>query len=363
MAVSRLDKVCVLPDRPLREAMRVMDEAGLGIVLVTDEVRNLLGTVTDGDIRRAILANADLDVSAGRFVKEKHNPVYPEPISAAVGTDHRSLLRLMRERTLHHLPLLDAEGRVVDLITLDDLIAPPEPPMKAVIMAGGLGKRLRPLTETTPKPLLPVGGRPLLARTLDRLRDAGIRDVSLSMFYKPDKFIEHFKNGEDYGVHLQYIHEERPLGTAGALGLLDVPDEPLLVINGDIVTNVDFSAMLKFHRAHDAVLTIAVRKYEFSVPYGVVECDGIRVKTLIEKPVYSSFVNAGIYLLEPTVFEFIPRPTPNGGRLDMTDLICRLIEDGLVVVGFPIHEYWLDVGQIADYDRANSDAREGHLIV
>ena len=355
----QIERIYVLPDRPMREAMRVMDEAALGIVLVTDAARSLLGTITDGDIRRAILGEQDLDVTAGKFIEQKHNAVYPKPISAPAGTDRRSLLRLMQEQTLHQLPLIDADGHVVDLVTLDDLIEPQSPPMSAVIMAGGLGTRLRPLTDTTPKPMLTLGGRPLLEHTLAKLRDAGIYHVSISTFFEAEKVVEYFRDGREFGVKLHYLSEEHPMGTAGALGLLEVPDEPLLVINGDILTNVDFCAMLKFHCDHGAMLTVSVRQYKFSVPYGVIECDGVRVRGVTEKPVYNSFVNAGIYLLEPSVFDHIPRSIPEDKRFDMTDLIGRLIEDGKVVVGFPIHEYWLDIGQSADYERAESDVRDG----
>jgi len=346
---------------PLRDAIQALDAGGLGIILVTGEGRRLLGTITDGDIRRAILAGRSLELTAGEFLAEKHNPVYPEPVSAPVGTRRAALLRLMRQRTIQHLPLLDAAGGVADLVTLNDLIPDRSQPLQAVIMAGGLGTRLRPLTDDTPKPMLPVGGRPLLERTVARLREAGVRQVSVSTFFRADKVAEHFKDGSEFGVAVEYVCEDRPLGTAGALGRMPAPTAPLLVMNGDILTTVDFRAMHEFHREHDAVMTVGVRKYDFSVPYGVIECDGVNVRSLTEKPTYSSFVNAGIYLLEPLAFQYVPKDLPAGETFNMTDLIYRLLEAGHAVVSFPIHEYWLDIGQPADYERAQDDAHSGRL--
>ncbi|MCC6639780.1 MAG: nucleotidyltransferase family protein [Deltaproteobacteria bacterium] len=361
MTTSRVEQACIPPAMPLRDAIRTLDAGGLGIVLVTGEGRRLLGTITDGDVRRAILAGRSLDLTAGEFLAEKHNPVYPQPVSAPAGTKRPALLRLMRQRTIQHLPLIDSEGGVADLVTLNDLIPDRPQSLQAVIMAGGLGTRLRPLTDDTPKPMLPVGGRPLLERTVARLRDAGVRQVSVSTFFRADKVQGHFKDGSEFGVDLEYVCEDRPLGTAGALSRIPVPTAPLLVMNGDILTTVDFRAMHEFHREHEAVMTVGVRKYDFSVPYGVVECDGVNVRSLAEKPTYSSFVNAGIYLLEPLAFRYVPKDIPVGEKFNMTDLITRLLEAGHAVVSFPIHEYWLDIGQPADYERAQDDADSGRL--
>lgn len=361
MTASRVEQTCIRPGVPIRDAIRTLDTGGVGIVLVIDEQRRLLGTITDGDIRRALLGGRSLDVTAGEFLRQKQNPVYPEPVSAPAGSTRSALLRLMRRRTIQHLPLIDAEGRVTDLVTLNDLIPERSQPLQAVIMAGGLGTRLRPLTDDTPKPMLPVGGRPLLERTVARLREAGVRRVSVSTFFRAEKVLEHFKDGSDFGVDLEYVCEDRPLGTAGALTRIPVPSAPLLVMNGDILTNVDFRAMHEFHREHDAVMTVGVRKYDFSVPYGVIECDGVNVRSLVEKPTYSSFVNAGIYLLDPMAFRYVPKHIASDAKFNMTDLICSLIEAGHAVVSFPIHEYWLDIGQPGDYEQAKDDADSGRL--
>ena len=224
-------------------------------------------------------------------------------------------------------------------------------------MAGGLGTRLMPLTEDLPKPMLPVGGRPLMEHIIEQLQQAGIRRVHVSTHYKPEKIIEHFGDGQAFGVDLNYVNEDLPLGTGGALGLISPPSETQLVINGDILTQIDFGAMLAFHQDNAASLTMAVRRYELQVPYGVIECDGARVTSLKEKPQVGVLVNAGVYLLEPSVYEFIPR----GRSFNMTDLIWWLLDAGRTVISFPIREYWLDVGQHGDYAQAQDDMKNGKV--
>jgi NDP-sugar pyrophosphorylase family protein len=231
------------------------------------------------------------------------------------------------------------------------------PLMRAVIMAGGYGTRLMPLTNQLPKPMLPVGDRPLLEIIVDQLREAGIRQVNVATHYKSEAISDHFKNGEDFGVDIRYVREDQPLGTAGALSLLEESDDPLLVINGDILTRVDFRALLDFHREHQAELTIGVREYEFRVPYGVIDTDGVNVKGISEKPVVRQFINAGIYLLNPAVRKMIP----NGQPYDIPELIQLLIDNGRCVVCFPIREYWLDIGKSDDYNQAKMDMASGRF--
>ncbi|MBZ0171743.1 MAG: nucleotidyltransferase family protein [Phycisphaerales bacterium] len=353
-----LARACVRPETPIREAIARMDSGGVGIALVTDSERRLLGTLTDGDIRRAILAGHGLDTDVGTFLADKNNPVYPEPVWMDAGAGPERMLRVMQERRIRHLPLLDESRRVVDLALLEDLLPDQaSEPLTAVVMAGGLGSRLRPLTADTPKPMLDVGGRPLLERTIERLRGAGVHDVVVSTRYKAEVVEEHFDDGSRFGVNVKYLTEGRPLGTAGSLRLMDRPPATMLVINGDVLTSVDFRAMRRFHADHGATLTVGVRKYEFSVPYGVVDCDGVHVSGLREKPTYTSFVNAGVYLLEPEAFDRLGEI--DGEPFNMTDLIGRLVESGENVVSFPIHEYWMDIGQHEDYDKAQRDVAAG----
>lgn len=353
--ITDLSILCIAPDSSIRQAIACIDRNQSGIVLVTDEVGQLLGTITDGDVRRAMLAGQSLEVPVSELLARKANSPYPHPVTAPLHTEPTALLRLMQERFVRQVPLLDLEGHVAGLVTLDELLPEQVLPLQAVIMAGGFGTRLRPLTEDLPKPMLPMGDRPLMEYTVEQLRRAGIRQVNITTHYMPEKIIEHFGDGHDFGIEVNYVAEDRPLGTAGALGLIQPPQEPLLVINGDILTQVDFRAMLTYHQEHQAMLTVAVRKYDLNVPYGVIESDGALVRGLVEKPLLSFFVNAGIYLLEPTVHRYIPQ----GQRFDMTDLIQRLLDENHPVASFPIREYWLDIGQHVDYEQAQEDIKKG----
>ena len=349
--------LCVAPNATIRQAVACIDRGQCGVALVVDESNRLVGTITDGDVRRAMLASIVLEDSVEQLLASKSNIAYTAPVVALVGTPPDRLLQIMKERSVRQIPLLDTAGRVEDLATLDELAPREGLPVQAVIMAGGFGTRLRPLTEDLPKPMLPVNGRPVMERIVDQLREVGIRHVNVTTHYKPEKIIEHFGDGHAFGVELNYVNEDRPLGTGGALGLMPQPQEPLLVINGDILTQVDFGAMLAFHQENHALMTIAVRRYDVQVPYGVIECEGSRVRHLSEKPRLGFLVNAGIYLLEPAVFGFMPQ----GQHFNMTDLIQWLLDADRVVASFPIHEYWLDIGQHADYAQAQSDSESGKI--
>lgn len=343
----------VSPETSIRDAIAKMDVTRAGIVLVVDSAGRLLGTVTDGDVRRAILADVSLDQAVSVLLARKASTPFAKPITAPAGTDRSTLLNILREHSILHLPLVDGEQRVVDLVKLDEFVTEGPLSLQAVIMAGGFGSRLRPLTEELPKPMLPVGDRPLMEIIVQQLRGAGIKHVNMAVHHGSEKISAHFGNGKAFGVDITYAMEDRPLGTAGALGLIEPPNETTLVINGDILTQMDFRAMLYYHQEHRADLTVAVHRWDFQVPYGVVECDGATVRGLTEKPQLKFFVNAGIYLLEPATYRYIP----NGEPYDMTDLIACLLEEGRPVVAFPVREYWLDVGQHADYQRALEDVK------
>lgn len=349
--------VCLPPTATIREAIATIDRNQRGIVLVTDAERHLLGTITDGDIRRAILHGSTLETAVTAILQMKARVSPTAPVTAAIPTERAQLLHLMQTHRVHQIPLLDGEGKVGGLVTMDDLVPNHAAPTQAVIMAGGFGRRLYPLTETVPKPMLQVGDRPIMERLIGQLREAGIQRVSVTTHFQPEKITEYFGDGEAFGVQLHYVTEERPLGTAGALSLLEASTEPLLVVNGDVLTGTDFRALLAYHREHRADLTVAVRQYDMTVPYGVIECEGERVTNVREKPVTTVFVNAGIYLLEPGAH----RAIPTGERFDMTDLIHRLLAAGRCVISFPILEYWLDIGQQADFRQAQEDLRNGKV--
>ena len=339
----------VSPETRLRDVVACIDRNAKGIALVVDAERRLLFTMTDGDLRRAVLHGLDLEMSAGAWAALTLGPTHA-PVTAPHGTSRVELLKLMTALTFRHVPLLDSDGRVVDLALLSDVVAEAFP-QHAVVMAGGLGTRLRPLTADLPKPMLPVGDRPLMEHILQQLHESGIRHVSITTHYKPETIVEHFGNGAAFGVELNYVHEDRPLGTAGALGLLPPWNSPLLVINGDILTRVNHQSMLVFHQENRAMVTVGVRQYDVQVPYGVLETAGLDVRAVSEKPTLSFFVNAGVYLLEPVVQQYLAP----GQRADMTDLLGRLLAEKHRVICFPISEYWLDIGRHADYEKAQAE--------
>jgi dTDP-glucose pyrophosphorylase len=336
----------VNPTATLRECIQAIDIGAKGIALVVGDDGRLIATITDGDIRRALLAGSGLDQSLEKLVREKQR----NPIAAAVDTPEDQLVRIMTEGTVRHLPLVDGDDKVVGIALLDELVREYELPIRAVVMAGGLGLRLRPLTETVPKPLLPVGERPLLEILVDQLRDSGIRQINITTHYLGESIREHIGDGERFGVNVEYVDEKEPLGTAGALSLIE-SNEPLLVVNGDILTRVDFRAMLRFHQKHEADMTVGVRQQTFDVPFGVVHTQGTQVDAFEEKPSASYLVNTGIYLLESHVRKLVPADSPS----DMPSLISAVMENGGRVSAFPIHEYWTDIGRMDDYAKAQAD--------
>jgi dTDP-glucose pyrophosphorylase/CBS domain-containing protein len=349
-AAERLARVAISPDTSLTDAIGVLDKAGTGALVLCAEGRILCGVLTDGDIRRAILQGKSMLAPCIDIASQ-------EPVSAPHKIRASEALELMNKRDIHHLPLVDEHNHVVDLVLRKDLVPEFRPDLSAVIMAGGYGKRLLPLTETVPKPMLPVGDRPLLELAIEQLRRCGIRDINLTTHYLPESIVNHFQDGARFGVALNYFKEEHPLGTAGGLKQMNRPNDTFLVINGDILTGAPFQEMLLYHRKHRAIMTVGLRKYDVQVPFGVVECDDVRITGLREKPSLNFMINAGTYLLEPAAYDYIP----DGQRFDMTDLVQRLIGDGLTVVGFPIMEYWLDVGRHEDYEKAKADVLKGRI--
>jgi dTDP-glucose pyrophosphorylase len=362
---ARFEQLMVAPTASIRMAIAQVDAGAIEIALVVDEQRRLLGTVTDGDVRRALLAGAELD-----------DPIVPivhrDPVTAAAGTDVRTLLGLMRSRDVDQVPLLE-DSRVTDIAFLRDLLNtanvlaggdPDDPPVPSddslalpdhpvVLMAGGLGERLRPLTEQTPKPMLQVGGRPLLETVLEQVREAGFSRVLIAVNYRAQAIEEHFGDGSSLGMDIAYLREDRPLGSAGALRLAGTElDRPFVVMNADLLTSVKLGALMRFHHEERNLVTVGVRRYVLDVPYGVVELDGTRLAKLSEKPRMSFFVNAGLYAVDPGAVSLMPG-LPE--RFDMTDLVEAALRAQARVGGFPVREYWLDVGQLADYDRAEQD--------
>jgi dTDP-glucose pyrophosphorylase/CBS domain-containing protein len=350
-AIARLARVVVLPQVSIAEAIGLLDKSGVGILLVCEAERQLLGTISDGDIRRAILRGTPMNSPCVQ-IANTHPAVAVGQVSSV---EALHIMNHGKSFIVHHLPIVSSEGQVEGLLLRSDFTQIEDAGLSAVIMAGGAGTRLRPLTNDLPKPMLPVGDRPLMALILAQMRRAGIRRVNVTTHYMAEKIKEYFGDGQSYEMDIRYVTEDRPLGTAGGLSLMEPPTEPLLVINGDILTRIDFRAMLEFHRNHQAAMTVAVRQYDVQVPYGVFDCDGPYVKRIEEKPRLNYLVNAGVYLLEPAAYQYIPA----GQQFDMTDLIQRLLDEGRPVVSFPVIEYWLDIGQHADYEQAQRDVQNG----
>lgn len=344
-AIQKRDwRKALLPgDSTLQQAIQSLDCSGLQIVLVVSPGDTLLGTLTDGDIRRGLLRGLDMKSSINSIVQ--HSPLV---VPAQMGRE--VVLQLMQTNKFHQLPIVDEHRRVVGLHLWDELIAPGERSNLMVIMAGGRGVRLRPLTENCPKPLLPVNGKPMLEHIIERARLEGFQRFVLAVHYLSHMIEEHFGDGSRWHVQIDYLHEEMPLGTAGALGLLKPrPGSALLVTNGDVLTDIRYSELLDFHQRNGAAATMAVRLHEWQHPFGVVRTKGVDIVGFEEKPVTRSHINAGIYVLEPTALDAINEREP----CDMPTLFSRLQERGARTIVYPMHEPWLDVGRPGDYDAAN----------
>lgn len=334
-------------DASLEQAIEVLDKAALRIALIVDNDNNLLGTLTDGDLRRALLKHLPMDTPVKRIMN-------PNPRTAGQDWTSSRILALMEDQELLQLPLVDNEGKLVGLANLHDLLNNHRHDNPVFLMAGGFGTRLRPLTNNCPKPMLKVGDKPILEQILLNFVEAGFHRFYVSTHYMPEVIRDYFGNGEQWGVSIEYVHEDEPLGTGGALGLLphDEIDQPLFMMNGDLLTSLNLHSFLEFHEKHSGIATMCVREYEHQVPYGVITSEGTKVKSMVEKPIHRFFVNAGIYLLDPALVKSV-KP---GTRIDMPTLLEQKIEVGEAVNMFPIHEYWLDIGRMDDYNRANTEA-------
>ena len=334
-------------NQSIREALEQLNLVPEGLVLfVLDGHKRLVGTLTDGDVRRGLLAGKGIE----------------EPISEIMHRNFRYLrqnsfslqeVENLRRQRIHLVPLLDDEGQLVQLLNLRELKS--VLPLVAVIIAGGRGERLKPHTNTTPKPLLKVGDKPILEHTLDRLAAFGVQEVHIAIKYLGQQIKEYFGNGLSKGLHIRYLEEEEPLGTIGALSLLEeVPYPHVLLMNSDLLTNIDFQEFYKFHEAEGAGVTVASVPYAVTVPYAVLETEGPhKVKALQEKPTYTYYANAGIYLIRRELLQQLEK----GTFFNAPDFIEILLQQGHKVAAFPIHGYWLDIGKPQDYAKAQEDVK------
>ena len=347
-ATKNWESTLVDPDTSLGDAISTLDQSALRIALVVDAQRCLLGTLTDGDVRRALLRHLPLTIPV-------RDVMCTTPQAAQLDWTRERILMVMESRQLLHLPIVDGDGRVIGLETLHGLLTQRLQNNPVLLMAGGLGTRLHPLTYDCPKPLLKVGDKPILELILEGFVNAGFHRFFISTHYLSEMIREHFGDGQRWGVNIRYINETEQLGTAGALGLLPASeiDLPLFVMNGDLLTTLNYSNLLDFHQANACTATVCVREYDYQVPYGVIQNEGHRIVGIVEKPVQHYFVNAGIYLLSP---ELVKSVQP-GTRIDMPTLLEKAIDGGKTVSMFPLHEYWLDIGRMEDFQRAQQEVR------
>lgn len=330
----------------LMEAMEAINSGGHAIAFVTAERGKVVGTLTDGDVRRAILAGASLTT---RCLRKTMNRRFA---FASPRTPRVEVLDMMRARGINQVPVLDRTGRLVSLHLMHDLIGGAERPNWAVIMAGGKGERLRPLTLTVPKPMLPVAGRPILERLVLHLVGAGIRRIFISVNYLAEVIEKHFRDGERFGCRIEYLREATPLGTGGALSLLpERPRDPVLTLNGDLVTQVDVSRMLEAHAAGRFAVTVGTRSHEVHVPFGVVTAKGGRLVALQEKPSERVLINAGVYVVSPRAARLVPK----GRDYPITALVESCLRRRWPVGAFFIEEDWVDVGRPDELRKARGD--------
>lgn len=348
--MKNFKNILVRPEASTLDAMKVIESQGLQIALVVNERGQLMGTITDGDIRRSIISGIPLTDSCQKVMNKNY-------ASVTVQHSRKDILALMQKRKITRIPVLDADQCVVDLKLLDELIEVPKTkPNTVVLMAGGLGSRLGELTTHTPKPMLKVGSKPILEIILDNFIEHGFTSFYLSVNFKAEVIEDYFGNGEKWKVDIRYLREKQKMGTAGSLSLLNVANtEPIIVMNGDLLTKVNFSRLIEQHEKSGAMATMCVRQYDFQVPYGVVEVEKYMIKNIIEKPVHSFFVNAGVYVLDPSCLKQIP----SDEAYDMPHLFDQLIKNKQKADVFPIHEYWLDVGRKDDFEKAKDEYPTG----
>lgn len=341
----RWQNILISADNTIREALAAINDEALRIALVVDDDQKLLGIVTDGDIRRGLLNGANLEDKVDSVIN-------PNFISADAESSRDSLIELMKQNDVLTIPLL-SNGVVVGLETLRHALERPRYENPVFLMAGGLGTRLMPLTETCPKPMLYVGEKPILEIVIQSFIKAGFYNFYIATHFMEEQIRSHFGDGDKWNASIQYIHEEEPLGTGGALGLLpdDMPEVPLILMNGDILTKVDFERLLNFHIENGAAATMCVREYDYQIPFGVINGEDGNIITMVEKPTYQYFVNAGIYVVGPSIFRAVPKHC----KIDMPELLQQEIANEQRVSMFPIHEYWLDIGRMDDFEKAQAE--------
>lgn len=343
--MKNINKILLKPNSTIKEALKIIDSGAMQIALVIDGKKKLIGTVSDGDIRRALLNNLTLDDSIETII-------FKSPTVCNIEDTKEKILEVAVSKKIYQIPIVDSNGQLVGIEEVDELLKPSIKSNKVVLMVGGLGTRLRPLTEHTPKPMLKVGNKPILETIILNFKKYGFTNIVLCVSYKSEIIKDYFGDGTNFGVSIEYVHENKRMGTAGALSLIkDKLNEPFFVMNGDLLTNINFEHMMNYHLSHDALATMGVREYDFQVPYGVVNVNNENIISIEEKPIHNFFVSGGVYVLSNDALNYIPHDE----FYDMPTLFESLIKNDLKSISFPIREYWLDIGRMEEYEKANNE--------
>ncbi|MCJ8327986.1 MAG: nucleotidyltransferase family protein [Campylobacterales bacterium] len=332
-------------DSTIKEALEIIDSGAMKIALVLNEKEQLIGTLSDGDIRRGLLKSLTLDDSIESII-------FRTPTVCYVEDTKEKILDIAIKNKVYQIPIVDKDMKILGIEEVDELLRVKEKDNKVVLMVGGLGTRLRPLTDHTPKPMLKVGNKPILETIILNFKKYGFVNIILCVSYKAEIIEEYFGDGSSFGVNIEYIHEDKRMGTAGALSLIrDKLKKDFFVMNGDLLTNINFEHMMDYHLVNKSISTMGVREYDFQVPYGVVNLDNENIISIDEKPLHKFFVSAGIYVLGKEVLDYIP----NDEFYDMPTLFETLIKDKKKCISFPIREYWLDIGRLEEFEKANNE--------
>ena len=325
-----------------------IEDSEYQICFIVDDSDSLIGSITDGDIRRGLIEGHSIDSNASQIMNSN-------PISILSTQSEREAQTIMTANQIKQLPVINKENQLIGLYLMDQILNLAPKDNQILIMAGGFGKRMMPLTENLPKPMLEVAGKPILEHIILNAKSQGFRKFVIAIHHLGNVITDHFGDGSNFDISIQYIHEKEPLGTAGALSLIDPqPQLPFIVTNGDIMTDVNYSNLLHFHESNQSEATMTIKKYELQNPYGVVNTKGLEIISFEEKPIQISYVNAGIYAINPASLKYLKLNEP----CDMPDFFERLKLNKHLITAYPIHETWADVGRPIDLSNANKEVMD-----
>ena len=330
------------PESDIKLVMKLLNSSEIGIVVIADNEEKVLGTITDGDVRRGILNNLDTNSLAGQFMNR--NFIYVNEDSSDQEVEAK-----FQQHPIEQVIVLDKTGKFKNLIFKN--VPKFQIKSKAFILAGGLGSRLGDFTKDTPKPMLDVHGKPILEWIIKSVVEAGISEIYLSVNYKYEQIQNYFLDGADYNCQIEYVVEKERLGTGGSLSLISAQSDPLLVLNGDLLTTLNYSNLLSYHKKNNSDITICSRKYVHQIPFGVINSSNNEIISLKEKPSHESMINAGVYVINPTIIDMLAKNT----YMDITEIIQVAINKQFRVINFPLHESWIDIGRPEELQKARSN--------